>query len=58
MQNSSKSMTGLNWLLLAGLGVYWVVGAAQPAQAMHIMEGYLPPAWAIFWWVVFLPFLV
>ncbi|WAS05595.1 energy-coupling factor ABC transporter permease [Gloeomargaritales cyanobacterium VI4D9] len=44
--------------LLAGLGVYWVVGVAQPAQAMHIREGYLPPAWAIVWWVVYLPFLI
>jgi len=51
---------GKSWrlALLAGLTVYLVVGAAQPAQAMHIMEGYLPPGWAIFWWVVFLPFLV
>ncbi|WP_318699283.1 MULTISPECIES: energy-coupling factor ABC transporter permease [unclassified Roseofilum] len=27
-----------------------------PAQAMHIMEGFLPLPWVIFWWVVFLPF--
>lgn len=30
----------------------------QPAHAMHIMEGFLPVGWAIFWWVVFLPFFV
>jgi cobalt/nickel transport system permease protein len=25
---------------------------------MHIMEGFLPPGWAIFWWIVSLPFFV
>lgn len=25
--------------------------------AMHIMEGFLPVKWAIFWWVLFIPFL-
>ncbi|NER35810.1 MAG: energy-coupling factor ABC transporter permease [Oscillatoria sp. SIO1A7] len=25
---------------------------------MHIMEGFLPVGWAVFWWVVFLPFFV
>lgn len=25
---------------------------------MHIMEGFLPVGWAIFWWIVFLPFFV
>jgi cobalt/nickel transport system permease protein len=29
-----------------------------PANAMHIMEGYLPVGWSIFWTVVFIPFLV
>ncbi|WP_087482671.1 energy-coupling factor ABC transporter permease [Vibrio mangrovi] len=27
------------------------------ANAMHIMEGFLPPVWALSWWVLFLPFL-
>ena len=26
--------------------------------AMHIMEGFLPIEWAIFWWAVTLPFLI
>ena len=30
---------------------------ARPA-AMHIMEGFLPLGWAIFWWLVALPFWV
>ena len=29
-----------------------------PAMSMHIMEGFLPPFWALGWWVVFIPFLV
>jgi cobalt/nickel transport system permease protein len=43
-------------LLMAGLSSYLVVGAPTPAAAMHIMEGFLPAPWAIFWWAVFLPF--
>jgi len=48
------------WHLLAmfGLSVYLVFGAVHPAQAMHIMEGYLPVGWAVFWWVLSLPFFV
>ncbi|RHW39464.1 energy-coupling factor ABC transporter permease [Lysinibacillus yapensis] len=29
----------------------------QQAYAMHIMEGFLPPGWAIFWFLLSLPFL-
>ncbi|WP_219930913.1 energy-coupling factor ABC transporter permease [Vibrio albus] len=28
------------------------------ANAMHIMEGFLPPVWAVGWWVLFVPFIV
>ncbi|MDN6110873.1 MAG: cobalt ECF transporter S component CbiM [Enterobacterales bacterium] len=31
--------------------------APQEAFAMHIMEGFLPPMWAIGWWLIFLPVL-
>jgi cobalt/nickel transport system permease protein len=31
---------------------------ARPAYAMHIMEGFLPPAWAALWFAVALPFWV
>ncbi len=41
-------------LLFVG-AIVFTIWAAAPAQAMHIMEGYLPVGWAIFWWVVFLP---
>ena len=30
----------------------------KPAYAMHIMEGFLPVKWAIFWFALCLPFLV
>lgn len=40
-------------LPLALLFGFW----PAPAFAMHISEGILPASWAIFWWVVILPFL-
>ncbi|MEM9505687.1 MAG: energy-coupling factor ABC transporter permease [Cyanobacteria bacterium P01_E01_bin.43] len=43
---------------MAGFSFYLIVAAASPAQAMHIMEGFLPVGWAVFWWVVSLPFFV
>ncbi len=48
------------FLLLAtfGLTSYFVVNTPQPAHAMHIMEGFLPAGWALFWWAVFLPFFI
>nr|WP_051045265.1 energy-coupling factor ABC transporter permease [Halalkalibacterium ligniniphilum] len=30
----------------------------SPAYAMHIMEGFLPFGWALFWWGVTIPFIV
>lgn len=38
------------------LGVI-LLAALQPASAMHIMEGYMPLGWCIFWYVVSIPFL-
>lgn len=35
-----------------------VIMVPQAAYAMHIMEGFLPVKWAIFWWVLAIPFLV
>ncbi len=45
-------------VLIGALSFYFIVSAARPAYAMHIMEGYLPVQWAIFWWVVALPFFI
>jgi cobalt/nickel transport system permease protein len=44
--------------LMAGLTCYILLGAATPAQAMHIAEGFLPVQWAVFWWAVSLPFFL
>ncbi|MFN5514579.1 MAG: energy-coupling factor ABC transporter permease [Cyanobacteriota bacterium] len=40
---------------IASLSAYLVLAPARPAQAMHIMEGFLPVGWAAFWWLVSLP---
>jgi cobalt/nickel transport system permease protein len=44
--------------LMAGLTFYSIISSPAPAYAMHIMEGFLPPEWAIFWWIVFIPFFL
>lgn len=39
----------------------WVGAIAMSplnANAMHIMEGFLPPTWALTWWVLFIPFVL
>lgn len=45
-------------VLMVCLSLYLVVGSATPAYAMHIAEGFLPVQWAVFWWVVTLPFFL
>lgn len=45
-------------ILLGIFSFYIVVSLAAPAYAMHIMEGFLPVEWAVFWWIVALPFFV
>lgn len=42
---------------MAGLSFYIVLSSTAPAAAMHIAEGFLPIQWAVFWWLVVLPFL-
>jgi len=44
-------------LMMLGAQSVWAGSSAAP-QPMHIMEGYLPLPWAIFWWLVALPFWV
>ncbi len=43
-------------LFLCGLVVYFTFTGSTSAFAMHIMEGFLPVGWAIFWWLVFAVF--
>ncbi len=54
MKKNRQKLASL--LAMLGLSAYLVMGAAAPAQAMHIAEGYLPMQWAIFWWIAALPF--
>lgn len=57
-------MLNLQWnrRLAPMLAVLYFIAFATPAHAMppqmHIMEGFLPLQWAIFWWVVAVPFWV
>lgn len=37
---------------------YFWLNSLHSAYAMHIMEGFLPAAWAIFWWIIMIPFLI
>jgi cobalt/nickel transport system permease protein len=48
---------GLAALLLVGGRVAWASTTAAP-KGMHIMEGFLPPGWAAFWFVVTIPFWI
>lgn len=44
---------------IAGLSsILMLAMLPQTAFAMHIMEGFLPPMWALTWWLLFIPFLV
>jgi cobalt/nickel transport system permease protein len=56
-----KNPKRLGWLLLAvfmlSVQVVWANSGAAPPK-MHIMEGFLPLGWAIFWWVVAIPFWI
>jgi len=42
--------------LIAGFTLYLSLNEPGTARAMHIMEGFLPVGWAVFWWAAFLPF--
>jgi cobalt/nickel transport system permease protein len=38
--------------------LFFALLTSKPVYAMHIAEGYLPPQWCIFWWLVSIPFIV
>ncbi|WP_400162574.1 energy-coupling factor ABC transporter permease [Brevibacillus sp. TJ4] len=56
--NKKRSRIVSSVLLVAGFVLYFLVNEPQTGHAMHIMEGYLPFGWAMFWWGLFLPFFV
>jgi cobalt/nickel transport system permease protein len=41
-----------------GLVTALLVFSGEPAYSMHISEGILPAPWAIFWWLLSIPFIV
>ncbi|GAB4265982.1 cobalamin biosynthesis protein CbiM [Thermincola ferriacetica] len=45
-------------LILTGLFALILFSVPEYAYAMHIMEGFLPAKWSIFWSVLTIPFLV
>lgn len=45
-------------LLVVAFTLYFSFNIPETSYAMHIMEGFLPAGWAIFWWAVFLPFFI
>jgi cobalt/nickel transport system permease protein len=46
------------WLTLALLLGFGIQPALAKPQAMHIMEGFLPPVWCVVWFAVAIPFWV
>lgn len=48
----------LKRILLTFLILVIIVVLPKPAAAMHIMEGFLPIKWAIFWTITSLPFII
>lgn len=54
----SRSRMVSSCFVVAGFLLYFLLNEPQTGHAMHIMEGYLPLPWAVFWWAVFIPFFV
>ena len=58
MEASVKQKQRLLRIGIAAAAFGTIALSPQPARAMHIMEGFLPVGWAIFWWVLFMPCFV
>ncbi len=58
MTNTHRWNRTISLGLMAICSFHQIIGSTPPAAAMHIAEGYLPVQWAIFWWVVALPFFL
>ncbi len=56
--NGKRSRATSSALLATGLVMYFLLNEPETTHAMHIMEGYLPMSWALFWWVIFVPFFI
>lgn len=44
--------------ILSGLFVLTFLAIPTMSEGMHIMEGFLPKGWALFWFAVFIPFFL
>jgi cobalt/nickel transport system permease protein len=51
-----EMMKNSSWKVVYFVALLFFV--PKKAFAMHIMEGFLPIEWAIFWWAITLPFLI
>ncbi|MCX7667897.1 MAG: energy-coupling factor ABC transporter permease [Atribacterota bacterium] len=52
-------MSSRKFVLFLILAVsFCLVFFPRPVFAMHIMEGFLPAKWCIFWYILYIPFLV
>nr|WP_255298344.1 energy-coupling factor ABC transporter permease [Brevibacillus dissolubilis] len=47
-----------SFTLITALTLYITLTTPETAHAMHIMEGFLPLGWALFWWAMFVPFFI
>ena len=52
MNKTQKKLVTLSTILAIGFGIY------PAANAMHIMEGYLPVTYCIAWGILCIPFLI
>lgn len=52
-----KGSLWVSFVVLFGLTSYFWTNSYNPAYAMHIMEGFLPFGWAVFWWGITIPFI-
>lgn len=43
---------------IALIGLFLTIGEPVQVDAMHIMEGFLPPIWCAIWFVIFIPFFI
>ncbi|MCS6827703.1 MAG: energy-coupling factor ABC transporter permease [Caldilinea sp.] len=53
---STKPSLRRRTMQIAIIAVTLSVLSTRPVHAMHIMEGFLPWQWALFWWLATLPF--
>ena len=45
-------------LVVTGAMIFFLLAFPTRVQAMHIMEGMLPPSWCINWYVISAPFFI